>query len=133
MNNIEVVEAFVRAINFGDVDRISELMTQGHMFIDADGSERIGRDEMTSCWRRYFEMVPDFRIEVSDRFERDNMVILIGRASGTFAEHGEMKKENRWSVPSAWRVIVKSGKVAVWQLFANQHEMYEIVRRITAA
>ncbi len=33
----------------------------------------------------------------------------------------------------AWRVLVDSDLVAVWQLYANQHSMHEILKRISAA
>jgi hypothetical protein len=78
-------------------------------------------------------MVPDFRIEVTDQFESEGLVVLLGRASGTFVQDGELKPENRWSVPAAWRVVVESDQVAVWQLYANQHPMAVIYDRIRAA
>ena len=87
---------------------------------------------MSSGWQGYFDLVPDFEIEVSDRFKDNDTVILLGRASGTFVQNGELKPENHWSVPAAWRVVVDSDRVAVWQLYANQHVMHEILERIRA-
>ncbi len=130
MTPLEVAEAFVGAINAGDVARMTSLMAPGHTFFDADGSAHAGKDAMSAGWKRYFEMVPDFRIEISDRFHRGNIVIMLGRAAGTFVKGGELRAENSWSVPAAWRVIVEAERVAVWQLFANQHEMHEILKRI---
>lgn len=133
MTPLEVADAFVAAINSGDASRLAVLMTPEHMFVDGDGSEYVRRDPMKSGWQGYFDMVPDFQIEVSDRFEEKNTVILLGRASGTFVQNGELKPVNHWSVPAAWRVVVDSDLVAVWQLYANQHVMIEILERITAA
>jgi hypothetical protein len=59
-------------------------------------------------------------------------VVLLGRASGTFVQDGELKPENRWSVPAAWRVVVDAQSVAVWQLYANQYPMHQILERIRA-
>ncbi|MBU0741484.1 nuclear transport factor 2 family protein [bacterium] len=132
MKPLEVADAFVTAINSGEVGRLASLMTPDHTFVDADGSEHGGRDHMSSGWQGYFDMVPDFRIEVSDRFEHQDVVIMLGRARGTFVQDGELRPENHWSVPAAWRVVVESDKVAVWQLYANQHEMHEILKRINA-
>lgn len=129
---LEVADAFVAAINSGEVNRLAGLMSPEHMFVDADGSEHVGRDKMKSGWQEYFDLVPDFRIEVSDRFEDKSTVILLGRASGTFVQNGELKLDNHWSVPAAWRVVVDSDLVAIWQLYANQHVMYEILERIGA-
>lgn len=121
------------AINSGDIDRLVGLMTPEHMFVDADGSEHVGRDQMNTGWQEYFNSVPDFQIEVFDRFEAKDTVVLLGQASGTFMQNGELKPENHWSVPAAWRVVVDSDLVSVWQLYANQHQMHEILERIRAA
>ncbi len=130
---LQVAEAFVAAINSGEPKRMAALMTPEHTFIDADGSEHAGKDHMTTGWQEYFDMVPDFRIEVSDRFEDKDTVVLLGRASGTFVQDGELKPENQWRVPAAWRVVVDADLVAVWQLYANQHMMNEIWDRIRAS
>jgi uncharacterized protein (TIGR02246 family) len=132
MTPLEVVEEFVAAINAGDAERLASLMTSDHVFVDADGSEHGDREKMGPGWREYFEMVPDFRIDVADRFSRRNIVVLTGAASGTFLQEGELRPENHWSVPAAWRVVVESELVAVWQLYANQHLMHQILERIRA-
>ena len=133
MTPLEVADSFVAAINSGDIDRLVGLMTPGHMFVDADGSEHVGLDGMRSGWREYFEMVPDFRIEVFHRFAAVDTVVLLGRASGTFVENGELKPDNYWIVPAAWRVVIDSDLVAIWQLYANQHRMHEILERVRTA
>jgi ketosteroid isomerase-like protein len=63
MTALEVALAFVAAINAADVEAMGRLMTPDHRFVDGDGSEHGGRDEMVPGWRGYFEMVPDFRID----------------------------------------------------------------------
>ena len=66
MNPVEVANAFVAAINAGDPQALGELMTHDHTFVDGDGSEHRGRDAMVPGWQGYFDMVPDFHIEVTD-------------------------------------------------------------------
>jgi len=83
-------------------------------------------------WQEYFAMVPDFRIEVLERYSNGDRVVLVGMAEGTFVQNGELKPENHWKVPAAWRVIVESGFVAVWQLYVNPEPMQEILRRLRA-
>ena len=133
MAPLEVADSFVAAINSGDIDRLVGLMTPEHIFVDADGSEHVGLDGMRSGWREYFEFVPDFRIEVFHRFTAGDTVVLLGRASGTFVENGELKSDNHWIVPAAWRVVIDTDLVAIWQLYANQHPMHEILERIRTA
>ena len=132
MTALEVAETFVLAINTGDANRLARLMTAEHVFIDADGSEHAGRDRVQLGWREYFDLVPDFRIKVTDHFATKQTVVLLGQADGTFVQHGALKPENHWSVPAAWRVIVDAELVAVWQLYANQHSMHVILKRIRA-
>ncbi len=133
MTPTEIAYSFVEAINSGDPDQLSELMTEDHTFIDADGSEHSGRDEMHHGWEKYFSMVPDFRIQVKDALSRDNTVALFGVAEGTFDQDGVLKSENHWVVPAAWRVVVEDGRVAVWQLYVNPEPMVEILNRIEAS
>lgn len=133
MTPLEVAQAFVEAINSRDIDRLTGLMTREHTFIDADGSEQVGRDRMSAGWRMYFELVPDFRIEIADRLRTGNTVVLLGRADGTFVQNGELRPENHWSVPAAWRVVVDSDLVSVWQLYTNHQVMHEILERISEA
>ena len=133
MTPTEVALSFVEAINSGDPDRISELMTENHVFVDSDGSEHRGREGMRLGWERYFSMVPNYRIHVKDVFSRDDTVALLGVAEGTFDQDGDLKSENHWLAPAAWRVVVENGQVAVWQLYVNPQRMAEILDRIESA
>ena len=133
MTPTNIAYSFVEAINSGDPDRLSAMMTEDHKFIDADGSEHCGRDEMKFGWEKYFSMVPDFRIHVKDALSKDDTVALFGVAEGTFDQNGVLKTENHWVVPAAWRVVVEDGKIAVWQLYVNPEPMVEISKRIGAS
>jgi limonene-1,2-epoxide hydrolase len=126
----EVVFAFVEAINSRRVDRISELMTRDHVFMEPDGGEVAGRERMRDAWAEYFKMVPDYRIEVSETLTRDNTVVLLGAAVGTISHEGTLDVENRWSVPAAWRVVVEDDRVAVWQLYVDLDPVRQILERL---
>jgi len=130
MRPIEVAMAFVEAINSKDVDRMASLMTNDHKFIDGDGSEHSGKDRMTTGWRKHLELIPNLTLSISQHFEENETVVLLGWSSGTIVQNGELKQENSWRVPCAWRVLVESEKVAIWQLYANQCALHEIYDRI---
>lgn len=130
MTNVEVAMAFVDAINSKDVERLAGLMTVDHKFIDGDGSEHSGKENMKAGWKEHLELIPDLAISISERFEKNDIVVLLGCSSGTIIQDGELKTENSWEVPCAWRVIVESEKVAVWQLYANQCALHKIYDRI---
>jgi len=122
--------AFVNAINSKDIERLAELMTDDHKFIDGDGSEYVGKDRMKVGWKEHLELIPDLTLSVSLQFEEKDTVVLVGHSRGTIIQNGELKLENSWQVPSAWRVVVVSEKVSVWQLYANQCQLHEIYDRI---
>lgn len=128
----EVAHAFVDAINSGDPDRMAELMTEDHAFVNCDGSEHPGREEMRRGWGEYFAMVPDFQIRVNHASAEGDTVALFGEAEGTFADGGVLKDENHWKVPAAWRVVVEGERVAVWHLYVDPTPMVEIFDRINA-
>jgi hypothetical protein len=130
MSALKTALLSVEAINSANIEMLAGLMTEDHTFIDADGSEHSGYKKMRDGWQDYFSMVPDFKIKIHDHFERDNSVVLIGTAEGTFIDKGEIKTENHWKVPAAWRVEISNNQVAIWQLFTNQEPMIKIYNRI---
>ena len=130
MSALRIAKLFVDAINSANIEKLAGLMTEDHIFIDADGSENSGYKKMREGWLDYFTMVPDFKIKILDSFSRENTVVLIGTAEGTFIEKGELRSENHWKVPAAWRVEVKKDKVSIWQLFTTQEPMVKIYNRI---
>lgn len=130
MTPTEVAFAFVDAINSKDIEHLTSLMSENHKFIDGDGSEHVGKEQMKVGWKEHLELIPNLTLSISMHFEEENIVVLIGKSSGTIIQNGELKPENSWEVPSAWRVAVESGKVVEWQLFANQCALHEIYDRI---
>jgi hypothetical protein len=76
---------------------------------------------MKSGWQDYFESFPDYKIEISEIFERDKEFVLLGRASASFK--GE--KVKCWSIPSAWKAIIENGKVLCWQVFADTKVQFD--------
>ncbi len=80
-----VAQAFVRAINRQDVDALAELMTEEHRFIDSLGTIVEGRDRMRAGWKSYFSMVPDYTIAVEETYCDGPVVVMLGKAQGTYA------------------------------------------------
>ena len=130
MTPTEVALAFVAAINSKDMKELADLMTVGHTFIDGDGSKHEGREQMEAGWKEHLELIPDLTLSISEHFEDNATVVLLGWSSGTIVQDGELRPENAWRVPCAWRVVVESGRVAVWQLYANQCALHEIYDRL---
>jgi ketosteroid isomerase-like protein len=125
----EVVLAFIDAINRKNVDRMCELMTDNHLFVDSLGSTVSGKEAMRKGWIGYFYMIPDFTISCSEVIQKENLVGLFGVARGTYAVDGKLLDENKWEMPAAWKAVVRDKLVAEWHVYADN----EPVRRIMAA
>ena len=121
MTNKETILAFIGRINAHDVDGLAELMSDDHRFLDPHGNEVVGREKMTAGWRGYFEWFPVYAIEVNEMFESGDTFAMFGFAGGSF----KGKSESSWRLPAAWKAIVKDGRVALWQVFADTRIPFE--------
>lgn len=117
---------FIDAVNAHDPEKIIQLMTDDHIFIDAYGSIQT-KKEMERGWQGYFEWFPDYLIEISEIIETENTIAVFGFASGAY--HGEKEKDGRfWRLPAAWRVVVENGKVKVWQVYCDSKIPFETMK-----
>lgn len=128
MNPIQVVLKFEEAINARNPEAICALMTADGEFIDALGNRVQGVVKLRAAWEGYFKIVPDYSISHSEIFADGNTVAVFGSAQGTFSKRGPLSKENSWKTPAAWRAVVKDGKIAVWQVFADNEPIRAIMR-----
>lgn len=129
MTNQETILAFIDGINAHEFDAIAELMTDDHRFIDAHGNEVVGKEKMTAGWRGYFEWFPVYSIEVNEIFEHGDTFAMFGFAEGSF----KGKPDASWRLPAAWKAIVKDGRVALWQVFADTKIPFESMSEPPAA
>lgn len=129
MNPRDVAYKFAAAINRHDVDVICDLMSDDHRFIDGMGTVGEGRAEMEKGWIGYFDMVPDYRIDVTETFSSENTVVMLGMASGTYTSDGTLKPGNFWKTPAAWRAVIAGDKVKIWQIFADNEPIREVMRK----
>lgn len=87
---VPLAQSFVDAINARDAAAIVALTTPDHRFIDSRGNSS--------------QQVPDDKITVTRWIVEDNTVVAFGTSSG---------------VPAVWRATVRNGKIAEWQIYAN--------------
>jgi len=130
MNNpIQVVLGFEKLINARNPEAICALMTSEGEFIDSLGNRIQGTEKLRAAWVGYFKMVPDYSIFHSEIFAQGNTVAVFGSAQGTFSKDGQLAKENFWRPPAAWRAVVKDGKIALWQVYADNEPIRAIMRK----
>ncbi|MGD0036361.1 MAG: nuclear transport factor 2 family protein [Bacteroidota bacterium] len=126
--NRQIVQDFVNAINEHNVDKICLLMTDDHKFIDSQGNEAIGRDKMRAGWIGYFQLFPDYKIEITEIFVNGDTVAAFGFAGGTFQGLSD-KKENYWRLPASWKAIIKNGKIQLWQVYVDSKIPFDIINK----
>ncbi len=125
----DTVNKFVEAINQHDVKAIGYLMGDDHTFIDSGGGANTDVEQMKKGWPGYYEMFPDYKIEISETFVSGNTVAMFGKAMGTYSADGTLKPENYWEIPAAWKAVVANGKIKLWQVIADNSIVGEIMNR----
>jgi ketosteroid isomerase-like protein len=128
-NPVDLAMAFVTKINEHDVEGLVALMAPDHVFVDALNTTFRGADQMRQGWKAYFSIFPDYAMEVKDELDRNNVVAMFGTARGTFAVNGQLRRENFWEIPAAWKAVVKDGLVAEWRVYCDN----DSARKIMAA
>ena len=129
---LDVVMDFINRVNAGDFVRLSELMTEDHVFQDALGKRFVGREKMAAGWREYFKLVGDYKIRPDEFFQTDSVFAIFGFASGSYA-NGTSKagNENFWEVPAAWRAVIRNGLVAEWRVYADNQPLRKLAGEST--
>ncbi len=119
---------FVNEINRHDVPALVGLMAPDFKFIDSLGQEVVGPLRMQAGWAAYFEMFPDYQITIRHHLSQGQLVALFGTASGTLVEEGgELPHRNRWTLPAAWRAVVRDGRVVDWQVYADNTPVQKLL------
>jgi ketosteroid isomerase-like protein len=126
--NRQIVQNFVSAINEHNVDKICSLMTDDHKFIDSHGNEAVGKEQMRAGWIGYFQLFPDYKIEITEIFLNGDTIAAFGFVGGTFEGLSD-RKENYWHLPASWKAITKNGKIHLWQVYADSKIPFDIINR----
>jgi SnoaL-like domain len=129
MTDSKIALRFVEEINAHKVDGLVGLMTTDHVFIDSLGN-KVSRPEIETGWKQYFEMVPDYWIQIERTFSEKDTSILLGKAGGTFVPNGEkMRAENKWETPGVWLAEIRNEKVSEWRVYCDNEPIREKMRK----
>jgi len=129
MSAIETVLDFFDRIHKRDADKLAELMTEDHVFIDSVGNTVQGREKMHAGWRGYYSFCPDYWVTHEEILGNGNIVAVFGAAGGTIAANGKLPPENKWRTSAAWLAVVENGLVKKWQVYADNKPVYEITAK----
>jgi ketosteroid isomerase-like protein len=122
-----VAQSFLRAINRHDVDALLALMSAEHCFIDGLGNRMEGLEKLRNAWTGYFSMVPDYAVAIDETLRDGPVVVMLGKAQGTFTRDGKLQPENRWETPVALRAFVEEGKVSEWRVYADNEPIRTVI------
>src|SRR5207245_1611170 len=98
-------------VNSHDVESLAACLSADHHFIDSLGAVFVGRETLRQGWQAYFTLVSDYHVSVHDMAELAAGILLVGEAGGR-------SNGVAWTVPAAWRAVVRDGQVAEWQVYA---------------
>ena len=115
---LDVVSAFVAAINEEDLGAMRAAMTDDHTFTDALGRSFTGAEEMIAGWRQFFDAYPGYTIDFEVAFADEFRVALFGKASGMWKVEDPLRRET-WTVPAAWLAEIENGKVKKWTVYCD--------------
>jgi ketosteroid isomerase-like protein len=102
-----VVTSFNDCINRRDLDGLTALMTDDHVFEDSAGAVVVGRAACTEAWREFFGAFSDYRNVFASVAADGDTVAVTGRSECS---------EPALAGPARWTATVRDGKVARWQV-----------------
>lgn len=125
----KIVVDFIDAINNSDIDMILNLMSEDHVFTDSQDNKLTGKEKLRQAWIGYFELFPDYKIEINELLEKDSLVCILGYASGTYLNIKNENNTNYWRIPAAWKAIIRNNQVLSWQVYADNIIVMEIMNK----
>lgn len=124
----KVIRGLIEAINTKDVNAISNLLSDEHVYIDAAMDGSFNREDTVAAWQVLFELFPDYSIEVEQLFnDGANTWVIFGSAEGTYKSIVE--DDARWVTPASWKVVVTKDKVTLWQVYADTKLQEDIIEK----
>jgi ketosteroid isomerase-like protein len=118
LNAEAAVREFVARINAHDARAVVAHCTSDHVFTDSLGAMLTGSDRLEAAWAGYFALFPGYRIDVESLACAGNLVLAAGRASAT-VHRPDGVPGPAWRVPAVWRAVVRDGRIAEWQVYAD--------------
>jgi hypothetical protein len=125
------VLAFVDRINAADVTGIAALLSEDHEFVDTAGESFRGRETLREGWSGYFQLFPDYRIEIQQIRVEGPRVVLAGRTSGTLSPSGAealrgpdgtLPPPDQFQGPALFSANVEGGLITQWRVSRDTPE-----------
>jgi ketosteroid isomerase-like protein len=108
-----IVLQFNECINTQDIDGLSNLMSDNHVFIDSSDDVHTGKDSMVKGWIEFFYSYPDYRNHFPKIESRENLVLIIGFST---CSHKPLDG------PALWTAKIENDLVAEWRVYLDTKE-----------
>jgi ketosteroid isomerase-like protein len=129
LKSVDVVLEFMKRINQRDPDRLAELMSEDHTFVDSLGGAVCGKERMRQGWKQYYEMCPDYWVVDETIIAQDNQVAIFGAAGGTIAAQHDPGLDTQWRTPAAWLAVLENDLIKEWRVYADNKPVYDILAK----
>lgn len=104
---VAAVISFIDAINRGDVDALTELMTNEHHLDVFDEEPLVGRDANVEAWRGYATAFPRYVIYPEHVVAQGDTVAVLGYTTGS---HLVLPDDEERLLRLIWRAEVREGR-----------------------
>jgi ketosteroid isomerase-like protein len=112
-DSIAIVARFNQCVSARDIEGLSALMTDDHVFIDSANNVVRGKEAVVAAWMDFFRTFPDYR-NIFDGFTvEDPAVIASGRS---------VCADDRLNGPALWRAVVSGQRISEWRVYDDTIE-----------
>ncbi len=118
------VISFIDCINRGDVDGLTDLMTEDHALVVLDETPLVGRSLNREAWVGYFSSFPEYVIYPRHISASGFSVAVLGATTGS---HLALPDAEEMEFNVVWLAEVSDGRLAKWQVADDKRELRERV------
>jgi ketosteroid isomerase-like protein len=106
---------FNDCINSRDIEKLTDLMTENHVFIDMEGNRIEGvSNARDMAWKPFFLLFPDYR----NIFER-----VVVKGSKVIMQGYSVCRDKRLdNLRAIWVAEIREDKVGLWQIYPDTEE-----------
>jgi ketosteroid isomerase-like protein len=104
---------FNECINNRDIEGLSKLMTEDHVFIDSSDDIHRGKESLIKGWADFFNQYPDYLNHFSVVESRGDLVLVIGQSTCSFES---------LDGPALWTAKIENDLVAEWRVYLDTAE-----------
>jgi SnoaL-like domain len=108
--SVGIVMSFNEYINRRDLDELSRLMTDDHVFIDSANSTVSGKEACLKAWKGFFAAFPDYRNHLELVALSNRKAVMVGCS---------VRSDVRLAGPALWTAKIEGQLIAEWHVYED--------------